>query len=268
MKKFNPCTPGTRGRVTIGKNFFTKKVRYLRKSKKCCSGRNNQGLITVRHRGGGVKRSYRIIDFKRRKCYVYSVIKSIEYDPNRNSLISLISYSDGTLSYIPYINGLFTGCNIVSGDSVPPETGNSLSLKNIPLGTKVCCIESSPGKGAVFSRSAGSFSTILSYDGNYCYLRMSSGRVKTFNPNCFATIGEIGNSDFYLSKSGKAGIKRHKGIRPTVRGVAMNPVDHPHGGGEGKTSSKRNPVSPKGILTKGYKTRRKKFIKFNNTLIK
>ncbi|MGX7458811.1 50S ribosomal protein L2 [Candidatus Vidania fulgoroideorum] len=258
MIKHNPTSPGTRWKVSLSFISKHKVPRNLIYGKKLSSGRNNQGIITSRHRGGGVKRSLRCIDFKRDKHYVKCTIKSIDYDPFRNSLLSFVSYSDGENRYILHINGTKLGDIIVSGPNVFPYNGNSLPLRNIPIGFKVCCIENIPFKGAIYARSAGSYFVVLSKDLKYCLLKASSGEIRKINLDCFATIGIISNTNFYLRKIGKAGINRLKGIRPTVRGVAMNPVDHPHGGGEGKTSSKRDPVSFCGKLTKGFKTRSNK----------
>ncbi|MGX7589785.1 50S ribosomal protein L2 [Candidatus Vidania fulgoroideorum] len=255
MIKHKPTSPGLRWKLSLSSIPKSKVFRYLLSNKKSSFGRNNKGLITSRHRGGGVKRILRLVDFKRDKYYVTCTIKSIDYDPYRNALLSMLSYSDGENRYILYINNTRIGDNLISGYNVLPDIGNSLPLLNIPIGSKICCIENIPFKGAVFARSAGSYFTVLGKDKYYCLVKATSGELRKININCFATIGEIGNVDFYLKKIGKAGINRLKGIRPTVRGVAMNPIDHPHGGGEGKTSSKRNPVSPYGKLTKGFKTR-------------
>ncbi|MGX7582566.1 50S ribosomal protein L2 [Candidatus Vidania fulgoroideorum] len=256
IKKKNPTSPGVRGKVYL-KNFFSffkkrKKLIFKIQSK---SGRNNQGKITTQHKGGGVKKKYRNIDFLRNKYYVYGTVKSLEYDPNRNSIINLISYKDGEFKYNLFIKGLKIGDKILSGKNISPKLGYCMQLKNIPIGIKICCVENIPGKGAVYCRSSGSFCKIISKD-KKCLIKMNSGNIKKFNLNCFATIGEIGNGNYYLKKKGKAGVNRNKGIRPTVRGVAMNPIDHPHGGGEGKTSTKRHPVNFKGKLSKGFKTRR------------
>ncbi|QSW37957.1 50S ribosomal protein L2 [Candidatus Vidania fulgoroideae] len=260
MIKHKPTSPGTRWKVCLGLKFKNKKYtpRCLISSKKPSYGRNNQGIITSRHRGGGVKRNLRLIDFKRKKHYVLCRISRIDYDPSRNALISMLNYFDGDKRYIIHINNTKVGDIIVSGFNIPPKNGNFLPLENIPIGSKICCIENKPGMGAVFARSAGNYFVLLSRDNDYCLLRTSSGETRKVNSKCFATIGEVGNLDFYLKKIGKAGTNRLKGIRPTVRGVAMNPIDHPHGGGEGKTSSKRNPVSYSGKLTKGFRTRRNK----------
>ncbi|WP_458659084.1 50S ribosomal protein L2 [Candidatus Vidania fulgoroideorum] len=261
MIKKKPTSPGLRGMVSTEKHFFNfLKKKKLLKTLVSKSGRNNQGKITTRHKGGGVKRKYRIINFNYNKLYIKAKIKSIEYDPNRNANISMILYSDGEYKYNLNIKGSKVGDNILSGYNITPNNANAMILKNIPMGLKICCIENFPNSGAIYSRSAGTYSKIISKKDGSCLIKMSSGVIKNINSNCFATIGEISNGDYYLRKIGKAGIKRKKGIRPTVRGVAMNPVDHPHGGGEGKTSTKRHPVNFKGKLTKGYKTV-KKYVK-------
>ncbi|MGX7589509.1 50S ribosomal protein L2 [Candidatus Vidania fulgoroideorum] len=254
--KCKPTSPGIRGKVYIKSNFFfykKKKKLFLIKKKK--SGRNNQGKITVNHRGGGFKKKYRIIDFLMNNYYLYGVVKSIEYDPNRNSFISLISYSNGLFKYILHLKGLKIGDKIISGKKLSTKIGYRMKIKYIPIGVKICCVENIPNKGSVYCRSAGCFCKIISKEKKKCILKINS-RIKKINFNCYATVGEISNNNFYLKKIGKAGVNRNKGIRPTVRGVAMNPVDHPHGGGEGKTSTKRHPVNFKGKLTKGFKTRR------------
>ncbi|UOQ27931.1 LSU ribosomal protein L2p (L8e) [Candidatus Vidania fulgoroideae] len=259
MKKYKPTSPGIRWKVSLGnKNEKYKKVRKLLKIKKKTGGRNNLGVITTRHRGGGKKRKIRKIDFLRKKYNIKSYISRIEYDPNRNSFISLLNYVDGQKEYILHVKGTKIGDKIISGYGLKPMNGFSMMLSDIPIGTKICCIEMSPGKGAKLIRSAGSFAKLISNVRGYSIVKLSSGEIRKINSNCFATIGEIGNENFYLKKIGKAGIKRNKGIRPTVRGVAMNPVDHPHGGGEGKTSTKGDPVSIWGKKTKGFKTRKNK----------
>ncbi|MGX7589371.1 50S ribosomal protein L2 [Candidatus Vidania fulgoroideorum] len=263
MIKNKPTSPGVRHKIKNKKSFnFYRKIKNLIFINKKNSGRNNQGKITTRHKGGGVKKKYRLIDFKRNKYYVSSVIKNIEYDPNRNVEISLLCYKDGEYKYIIYIKDTRIGDIILSGIKTEISLGNAMILKNIPKGIKICCIEISPGKGAKLCRSAGTFSKIISKKGDFCVIKLKSGEIRKINSKCMATIGEIGNSNFYLQKIGKAGTNRLKGKRPTVRGVAMNPIDHPHGGGEGKTSTKRNPVSKWGKLTKGFKTKKnKRFLK-------
>ncbi len=219
-------------------------------------GRNNVGRITVRHRGGGHKRHYRRIDFKRCKDGIPAKVERLEYDPNRSANIALLLYADGERRYIIAPKGLKAGAQVVSGTDAPIATGNALPLENIPFGTTVHCVEMKPGKGAQLARSAGTSVQYLGREGKYALIRMRSGEVRKINIKCRVTIGEVGNEEHGLRKLGKAGAKRWRGIRPTVRGVAMNPVDHPHGGGEGKTSGGRDPVSPWGMPTKGYRTRR------------
>ena len=219
-------------------------------------GRNNVGRITVRHRGGGHKRRYRIIDFKRNKDNIPARVERIEYDPNRSAHIALLLYADGERRYIIAPKGIKAGATLESGTTVQIRPGNCLPLERIPQGTVVHCIEMKPGKGAQLARSAGSSAQLLGREGKYALMRMRSGEMRKINSKCRATIGEVGNEEHGLRKLGKAGAKRWRGIRPTVRGVAMNPVDHPHGGGEGRTSGGRDPVSPWGVPTKGYRTRR------------
>ncbi|MGX7585816.1 50S ribosomal protein L2 [Candidatus Vidania fulgoroideorum] len=251
-----PTSPGKRFCVRLLKksNKSYKKLlgRIIKKQ-----GRNNRGRITVRHRGGGVRKKYRIVDFLRNKK-IGGIIEDIHYDPNRSAMLALILYKDGTRSYIIHINNTQVGDKIENGGYAENKIGNYKKLSDIPVGTRVCCIESVPGKGMVFLRSAGCYGTIISKEGKYVMIRMISGKRRLVHNMCSAVIGEVGNKDHALEKMGKAGVNRRLGIRPTVRGVAMNPVDHPHGGGEGKTSSKRHPVSPWGWLTKGYKTRKNK----------
>lgn len=222
------------------------------------SGRNNQGRITVRHRGGGSKQRYRVIDFKRDKDDIQARVERIEYDPNRTAHIALLTYTDGEKRYVIAPAGIKTGDIVVSGDNTGIKPGNCLTLRNIPLGTTVHCIEMKPGKGAQIARSAGTSAQLVAKEGVYVTLRMRSGEMRKVLSNCRATIGEVGNGEHSLRSLGKAGAKRWRGIRPTVRGVAMNPVDHPHGGGEGRTSGGRHPVTPWGQPTKGYKTRTNK----------
>ena len=214
--------------------------------------------MTTRHQGGGHKRLYRTIDFKRNKDDIQGRIERIEYDPNRSAHIALVLYQDGARRYIIAPKKLSVGDNIISGDKVSLSTGNSMLLLNIPIGTVVHCVEMKPGKGAQIARSAGSSAQLLAREGNYASLRLKSGEVRKILTSCKATIGEVGHSEHNLRKLGKAGANRWRGVRPTVRGVAMNPIDHPHGGGEGKTSGGRDPVSPWGVPTKGYKTRSNK----------
>ncbi|ADE15476.1 ribosomal protein L2 [Nitrosococcus halophilus Nc 4] len=221
-------------------------------------GRNNQGRITVRHSGGGHKRLYRVIDFKRNKIGVPGRVERIEYDPNRSAHIALISYSDGEKRYIIAPKAIRVGTSVTSGQDAPIRDGNCLPLRNIPVGTLVHCVELKPGKGAQLARSAGASCQLVAREGSHAMLRLRSGEIRRVPLECRATVGEVGNDGHGLRSLGKAGAKRWQGKRPTVRGVAMNPVDHPHGGGEGRTSGGRHPVSPWGVPTKGYKTRRNK----------
>ena len=221
-------------------------------------GRNNHGRMTTRHIGGGHKRLYRDIDFKRNKDDIEAVVERIEYDPNRSSHIALVLYQDGERRYIIAPKGLKQDDKIKSGNNVSIKIGNTLPLNNIPVGTIIHCIEMKPGKGAQIARSAGASVQVLAKEGNYVTLRLKSGEVRKVLITCRATIGEVGHQEHNLRKLGKAGASRWRGIRPSVRGVAMNPIDHPHGGGEGKTSGGRDPVSPWGLPTKGYKTRSNK----------
>jgi large subunit ribosomal protein L2 len=221
-------------------------------------GRNNHGRITTRHRGGGHKQRYRIIDFKRKKEGVPAVVERLEYDPNRTAHIALIRYADGERSYIIAPRKLAVGDTVQSGSDAPIKTGNSLPLRAIPIGSVVHCIEMKPGKGAQLARSAGASVQLVAREGDYATLRLRSGEMRKVPADCRATVGEVSNAEHNLRSLGKAGAKRWKGIRPTVRGVVMNPVDHPHGGGEGRTSGGRHPVSPWGMPTKGYKTRTNK----------
>ncbi len=222
------------------------------------SGRNNNGRITVRHRGGGSKQRYRIIDFKRDKDGVPAKVERIEYDPNRTSHIALLLYVDGERRYIIAPNGIKAGDEVMSGNEASIHVGNSMPLRNIPLGTTIHCIELKPGKGAQLARSAGAAVQLVAKEGHHATIRLRSGEMRKILSDCRATIGEVSNDEHQLRSLGKAGATRWRGVRPTVRGVAMNPVDHPHGGGEGRTSGGRHPVSPWGTPSKGYKTRKNK----------
>jgi len=257
IKKSKPTSPGRRFRAWVSREGLHKGSGFqaLLESKKQKSGRNNKGRITSRHRGGGHKKNYRVIDFKRDKDSIKARVERLEYDPNRSANIALVLYQDGERRYIIAPKKLSVGNTIISGDKVSLSTGNSMLLLNIPIGTVVHCIEMKPGKGAQIARSAGTSAQLLAREGNYATLRLKSGEVRKVLTACRATIGEVGHSEHNLRKLGKAGANRWRGVRPTVRGVAMNPVDHPHGGGEGKTSGGRHPVSPWGVPTKGYKTR-------------
>jgi large subunit ribosomal protein L2 len=221
-------------------------------------GRNNNGRITTRHIGGGHKQHYRVIDFKRNKDAIPATIERLEYDPNRTANIALLLYADGERRYIIAPKGVKAGDAIQSGDAAPIKAGNTLPLRNIPVGSVVHCIELKPGKGAQIARSAGTSAQLVAREGTYVTLRLRSGEMRKVLSECRATLGEVSNSEHSLRKLGKAGAARWRGVRPTVRGVAMNPVDHPHGGGEGRTSGGRHPVSPWGTPTKGYKTRKNK----------
>jgi large subunit ribosomal protein L2 len=220
------------------------------------SGRNNHGRITVRHRGGGTKQRYRIIDFRRDKDIVPARVERVEYDPNRSAHIALLLYADGERRYIIAPNGVVEGDELVSGANAAIKVGNCLPLRNIPVGSTVHCVEMKPGKGAQLARSAGTSAQLMAREGMHCTLRLRSGETRKVLSDCRATIGEVGNNEHSLEQLGKAGAKRWRGIRPTVRGVAMNPVDHPHGGGEGRTSGGRHPCTPWGQPTKGFKTRK------------
>ena len=258
---YKPTTNGRRNMSTLDYSGLTKVApeKSLLVPLKKNSGRNNQGRITVRHQGGGAKRKYRIIDFKRMKDGIIGTVASIEYDPNRSANISLIKYADGEKKYIIAPKGLKVGDKIESGETADIKVGNCLPLKNIPDGTIVCCVELTAGKGAQLARSAGSSVQILGTEGKYTLLRLTSGEVRKVLSTCRAVIGEVGNEDHELVNLGKAGRKRHMGIRPTVRGSVMNPNDHPHGGGEGRAPiGRKGPVTPWGKPALGYKTRVKK----------
>lgn len=261
IQKFKPTTPGRRHGSRIipevalhkggpKKGLYTKKIRS--------GGRNNQGRITCRHRGGGHKKHYRIIDFKRIKDGMPATVKRFEYDPNRSAFIALICYADGVYSYIIAPKGLKENDTIQNGVDAPIKPGNTLPLRNIPVGTVVHCVEMKPGKGAQLARSAGTSVQLVAREGNYATLRLRSGEMRKVLADCRGTIGEVSNSEHNLRSLGKAGKKRHMGWRPTVRGVAMNPVDHPMGGGEGRTSGGGHPVSPTGKPAKGGRTRSNK----------
>jgi large subunit ribosomal protein L2 len=221
-------------------------------------GRNNKGRITVRHQGGGHKQAYRVIDFKRNKDGIPAKVERLEYDPNRTANIALLCYADGERRYIIANKGMVVGQPVISGSEAPIKFGNALPIRNIPVGTTICCVEMMPGKGAQLARSAGTSAQLLAREGAYAQIRLRSGEVRRVHVECRATIGEVGNEENNLRKIGKAGANRWRGIRPTVRGVAMNPVDHPHGGGEGRTGEGRVPVNPWGQPTKGYRTRSNK----------
>lgn len=222
------------------------------------AGRNNLGRITTRHRGGGHKHHYRVIDFRRNKDNISAKVERIEYDPNRSAHIALLCYADGERRYIIAPKGLEVGATLMSGSEAPIRAGNAMPIRNIPVGSTIHCIELLPGKGAQLARSAGGSAQLLAREGSYAQLRLRSGEIRRVHIECRATLGEVGNGEHNLRQFGKAGAIRWRGIRPTVRGVAMNPIDHPHGGGEGRTGEAREPVSPWGTPTKGFKTRRNK----------
>ena len=260
LMKSKPTSPGRRGMVRVVTRELHKGDPYapLLEPQKRSSGRNNAGRITVRHRGGGHKQHYRIIDFKRRKDSIPATVERIEYDPNRTAHIALILYADGERRYIIAPKGLQVGETVRSGIDAPIQAGNCLPLRNIPVGSIVHCVELQPEKGAQLGRSAGAGIQYVAREGGSATLRLRSGEMRKVPIECRATLGEVGNAEHSLRSLGKAGAKRWRGVRPTVRGVAMNPVDHPHGGGEGRTSGGRHPVSPWGQPTKGYKTRTNK----------
>ena len=260
LVKLKPTSAGRRGTVqVVNPDLFKGRphqplVEKLNKK----AGRNGKGHVTVRHQGGGHKRLYRVIDFKRNKDGIPGIVERVEYDPNRSANIALICYADGERRYILCPRDVKAGDALESGATSQIKVGNTLPIKNIPVGTTIHCIELKPGKGAQLARSAGASVQLLAKEGTYAQLRMRSGEIRKVLVDCRATVGEVGNSEHNLRNLGKAGAKRWRGIRPTVRGVAMNPVDHPHGGGEGRTGTKRDPVSPWGTLTKGFRTRKNK----------
>ncbi len=260
LKKYKPVTPSRRHMVTSAFDDITKSTpeRSLLRAKKSTGGRNSAGRISTRHRGGGHKRRYRIVDFKRDKHGIPANVAAIEYDPNRSARIALLHYADGEKRYIIAPADLKTGATLVSGPDAEPATGNALPLEKIPLGTTVHNIELEAGCGGQIARSAGTSAQLMSREGDFANLKMPSGEIRRVRTACYATIGAVGNSDHENIVSGKAGRKRWLGIRPTVRGVAMNPVDHPMGGGEGRTSGGGHPESPWGTLAKGKRTRNKK----------
>ncbi len=260
LVKVKPTSAGRRALVKVVNPQLHKGGPLARLTEKKIrgSGRNNSGQITMRHQGGGHKRHYRIIDFRRNKDGVIAKVERLEYDPNRSAHLALLCYADGEWRYIVAPKGLAIGAAVQSGQEAPIKVGNTLPLRNIPVGTTIHCIEMLPGKGAQMARAAGTSAQLLAREGVYAQLRMRSGEIRKVLIECRATIGEVGNEENNLRQIGKAGAMRWRGIRPTVRGVAMNPVDHPHGGGEGRTGTKRHPVSPWGKLTKGYRTRKNK----------
>ncbi len=258
--KSKPTSPGRRFVVSVKNDELHsgKPHAALLDKKSKSGGRNNNGRITVRHIGGGHKQHYRIIDFKRNKDGIPGKVERLEYDPNRSANIALVLYADGERRYIIAPKNLKAGDQVQSGQEADISVGNSLPMRNIPVGTVVHCVELKPGKGAQIARSAGTYVQIVAKEGSYVTLRLRSGEMRKVLAECRATVGEVGNSEHMLRSLGKAGATRWRGVRPTVRGVAMNPVDHPHGGGEGRTSGGRHPVTPWGVPTKGKKTRSNK----------
>jgi large subunit ribosomal protein L2 len=260
LVKVKPTSPGRRALVKVVTPELHKGDPYwpLLSSQTRTNGRNNNGHITMRHKGGGHKHHYRMVDFRRNKDGIPATVERIEYDPNRSAHLALLLYKDGERRYVIAPKGIAVGAQLLSGSEAPIKPGNTLPLRNIPIGTIVHCVEMLPGKGAQIARSAGAGVQVLAREGSYAQLRLRSGEIRKVHVDCRATIGETGNSEHNLESIGKAGRKRWRGVRPTVRGVAMNPIDHPHGGGEGRTSSGQPPVSPWGVQTKGFKTRRNK----------
>jgi large subunit ribosomal protein L2 len=258
--KSKPTSAGSRFVVRVKNDELHKGKPFaqLLDKKSKSGGRNNQGRITTRHVGGGHKQHYRIIDFKRNKTDISGVVERIEYDPNRTANIALLLFKDGERRYIIAPKGITVGQEIVSAETAAVKPGNCMPLRNMPLGTTIHCVELRPGKGAQLARSAGASAQLVAKDGLHATIRLRSGEMRKVMADCKAVVGEVSNSEHNLASLGKAGAKRWRGVRPTVRGVAMNPVDHPHGGGEGRTSGGRHPVSPWGTPTKGYKTRSNK----------
>ncbi|MDG1074526.1 MAG: 50S ribosomal protein L2 [Methylophilaceae bacterium] len=260
LVKVKPTSPGRRGVVKVVTPDLHKGKPYapLLESQSKNAGRNNNGRITTRHQGGGHKQHYRIVDFRRNKDGIPAKVEHIEYDPNRSAHIALLCYADGERRYIIAPKGIAAGDQLISGSEAPIKAGNALPLRNIPVGSTIHCIELKPGKGAQVARSAGTSVQLLAREGIYAQLRLRSGEVRRVHVDCKATLGEVGNGEHSLRSIGKAGAMRWRGVRPTVRGVVMNPVDHPHGGGEGRTAAGMNPVSPWGVQTKGFRTRNNK----------
>lgn len=258
--KLKPTSAGRRAQVKVVNPDLYKgrPVASLVEKQSKNAGRNNNGRITVRHQGGGHKQHYRLVDFRRNKDGIPAKVERIEYDPNRSAHIALLCYADGERRYIIAPRGVEVGQQLLSGAEAPIKPGNALPIRNIPVGSTIHCIEMTPGKGAQIARAAGTSVQLLAREGTYAQLRLRSGEIRRVHVECCATIGEVGNEEHGLRKIGKAGANRWRGIRPTVRGVAMNPVDHPHGGGEGRTGEAREPVSPWGTPAKGYRTRSNK----------
>lgn len=260
LVKVKPTSPGRRGvlKVVTPDLYKGKPHAPLLESQSKNAGRNNNGHITTRHQGGGHKQHYRLIDFRRNKDGIPAKVEHIEYDPNRTAHIALLCYADGERRYIIAPRGVVAGTQLISGSDAPIRVGNAMPLRNIPVGSTIHCIELQPGKGAQLARSAGTSVQLLAREGSYAQLRLRSGEVRRVHVDCKATLGEVGNEEHSLRSIGKAGAMRWRGVRPTVRGVVMNPIDHPHGGGEGRTAAGMNPVSPWGVKTKGYRTRSSK----------
>jgi large subunit ribosomal protein L2 len=260
LVKVKPTSPGRRSLVKVVTPGLHKGEPHwpLVTTEPKGVGRNNAGRITMRHKGGGHKQHYRVVDFRRDKDGVAAKVERIEYDPNRSAHLALLLYADGERRYIIAPKGVAVGAQLNSGSEAPIKAGNALPLRNVPVGTTVHCIEMLPGKGAQMARAAGTGAQLLAREGSYAQLRLRSGEIRKVHVDCRATIGETGNEEHNLESIGKAGRKRWRGVRPTVRGVAMNPIDHPHGGGEGRTASAQPPVSPWGVQSKGFKTRRNK----------
>jgi len=258
--KSKPTSAGRRFVVKAVSRELHKGAPYapLLEKKSKHGGRNNLGRITVRHQGGGHKQHYRLVDFKRKKEGVPAVVERLEYDPNRSAHLALLKYADGERAYIIAPKGLKAGDQVMSGMESPISVGNCMALRQVPVGAQVHCVEMRPGKGAQIARAAGSSVQLVAREGDYATLRLRSGEMRKVHTDCRAVIGEVGNAENNLRKLGKAGATRWRGVRPTVRGVVMNPVDHPHGGGEGRTSGGRHPVTPWGVPTKGHKTRKNK----------
>ena len=260
LVKVKPTSPGRRALVKVVSPELHKGDPHwpLTVPQKRGSGRNNLGRITTRHQGGGHKHHLRLVDFRRDKDGIAAVVERLEYDPNRSAHLALLKYADGERRYVIAPKGIAVGAQLMSGAEAPIKAGNALPLKNIPVGTTVHCVEMLPGKGAQLARSAGAGVQLLAREGSYAQLRLRSGEIRKVHIDCRATIGEAGNTEHNLESIGKAGRVRWRGVRPTVRGVAMNPIDHPHGGGEGRTAAAQPPVSPWGVQAKGFKTRRNK----------
>lgn len=260
VKTYKPITPGLRARATRDYAHLTtdESLKALTKGKNRINGRRGSGQITMRRRGGGAKRLYRIVDFRRNKYDIKAKVAHIAYDPNRSADICLLHYLDGEKRYMLAPRGIRVGDFVISGEKVEPKLGNSMYMGNMPLGTVIHNVELALSAGGVFARSAGSFATLVAKDGDYVTIKLPSGEMRMIFHKCSATVGSVGGEDYFNTSLGKAGIARIKGRRPKVRGVAMNPCDHPHGGGEGRTSGGRHPVSPQGLLAKGYKTRNKR----------